>query len=86
MTAVQQPGPTDEPPPLRYCPNFFVQIFRAVYIGKYPWGEYQQMSFGGKKMKRKSEKGGKCKRKRKKGERKRKEGEENEKRGSKRVK
>jgi hypothetical protein len=35
------------------------------YIGK-----YQQMSFGGKNMKRQREKGGKCKRKRKKGERK----------------
>jgi hypothetical protein len=33
------------------------------------------MSFGGKNMKRRREKGGKCKRKRMKGERKRKKGE-----------
>jgi hypothetical protein len=33
------------------------------------------MSFGGKNMKRRGEKGGKCKRKRKKGKRKRKKGE-----------
>jgi hypothetical protein len=33
------------------------------------------MPFGGKNMKRRREKGGKCKRKRKKGERKRKKGE-----------
>jgi hypothetical protein len=31
-------------------------------------GKYQLMSFGGKNMKRRREKGGKCKRKRKKGE------------------
>jgi hypothetical protein len=35
-----------------------------------PPGEYQPMSFGGKNMKRRREKGGKCKRKRKKGKRK----------------
>jgi hypothetical protein len=50
-----------------------------MHIGKYPplWGgaKYQPMSFGGKNMKRRREKGGKCKRKRKKGERKRKKGE-----------
>jgi hypothetical protein len=51
------------------------------------------MSFGKKNMKRRGEKGGKCKRKkeergrkRKKGERKRKKGEGNEKRGSNTVK
>ncbi len=55
-------------------------------------GKYQPMSFGGKDMKRRSEKGGKCKRKRKKEKRKRKKGKrkrkgkENEKRGSKRIK
>jgi hypothetical protein len=49
-------------------------------------GKYQPMSFGGKNMKRRREKGGKCKRKRNKGKRKRKKGKENEKRGSKRVK
>jgi hypothetical protein len=38
-------------------------------------GGYQPVSFGGKNMKRKREKGGKCRRKRKKGERKRKKGE-----------
>jgi hypothetical protein len=38
-------------------------------------GEYQPMSFGGKNMKRRREKGGKCKRKSKKGKRKRKKGE-----------
>jgi hypothetical protein len=52
---------------------------RGLYIGKYPppsGGEkYQPMSFGGKNMKRRREKGGKCKRKWKKGERKRKKGE-----------
>jgi hypothetical protein len=40
-----------------------------------PWGEYQPMSFGGKNMKRRREKGRKCKRKRKTGKRKRKKGE-----------
>jgi hypothetical protein len=38
-----------------------------------PWGggkKYQPMSFGGKSMKRRREKGGKCKGKRQKGERK----------------
>jgi hypothetical protein len=34
------------------------------------WGKIPAMSFGGKNMKRRREKGGKCKRKRKKGERK----------------
>jgi hypothetical protein len=37
--------------------------------------KYQPMSFGVKNMKRRREKGGKCKRKRKKRERKRKKGE-----------
>jgi hypothetical protein len=47
---------------------------RGLYVGKYspPGGGYQLMSFGGKNMKRRREKGGKCKRKRKKGESKRK--------------
>jgi hypothetical protein len=49
-------------------------------------GEYQSVSFGGKNMERRREKGGKCKRKRKKGEENRRKGKENEKRGSKRVK
>jgi hypothetical protein len=40
---------------------------RGLYIGKYP-PPYQPMSFGGKNMKRRREKRGKCKRKRKKGE------------------
>jgi hypothetical protein len=39
------------------------------------------MSFGGKNMKRRREKGGKCKIKRKKGERKRKKGERKRKKG-----
>jgi hypothetical protein len=43
------------------------------------------MSFGGKNMKKRREKGGKCKRKRKKGEIKRKKGGKKEK-GSQRVK
>jgi hypothetical protein len=42
-----------------------------MHIGKYPplggWGKYQPMSFGGKNMKRRREKGGKCKRKGRKG-------------------
>jgi hypothetical protein len=76
---------------------------RGLYIGKYPplWGrgKYQPMSFGGKNMKRRREKGenvkekgrkGKKERKGKETERKGKEterkGKENEKRGSKRVK
>jgi hypothetical protein len=37
-------------------------------------GEYQPMSFEGKNLKRRKEKGGKCKRKRKKGKRKRENG------------
>jgi hypothetical protein len=48
-------------------------VCRGLYIGKSPrpWGKkYQPMSFGGKNMKRRKEKGVKCKRKRKKGERK----------------
>jgi hypothetical protein len=57
---------------------------RGLYIGKYP--QYQPMSFGGKNMKRRREKEGKCKRKRKKGKRKKEERGKNEKRGSKRVK
>jgi hypothetical protein len=51
---------------------------RDLYIGKYlplGGGEYQPMSFGGKNMKSRREKEGKCKRKRKKGERKGKKGE-----------
>jgi hypothetical protein len=39
-----------------------------------PWGGYQPMSFEGKNMKRRREKGGKCKRKMKKRERKKKKG------------
>jgi hypothetical protein len=62
--------------------KIFITLLQGS-IGKYPscWGrgKYQLMSFEGTNMKRPSEKGGKCKRKRKKGE-------ENEKRGSKRVK
>jgi hypothetical protein len=52
---------------------------RGLYFGKYPppgrGGEYQPMSFGGKNMKRRRKKRGKCKRKRKKEERKRKKGD-----------
>ncbi len=44
------------------------------------------MSSGGKNMKRRREKGGKCKRKMKKGKEKGRKGKENEKRRSKRVK
>jgi hypothetical protein len=62
---------------------------RVLYIGKYPpspgW-KYQPMSFGGKNMKRRREKGGKCERKKEERERKGRKGKENEKRGSKRVK
>jgi hypothetical protein len=50
-----------------------VPTSRGLYFGKYlpPWGgENQPMSFGGKNMKRRREKRGKCKRKRKKEERK----------------
>jgi hypothetical protein len=47
---------------------------RGQYIGKYPLptggGGYQPMTFGGKNMKKRREKGGKCERKRKKWERK----------------
>jgi hypothetical protein len=43
---------------------------RGLYFGKYPppppGGKYRLMSFGGKNMKRRREKRGKCKRKRKK--------------------
>jgi hypothetical protein len=49
---------------------------RGLYFRKYPPpGRYQPMSSGGKNMKRRREKGGKCKRKMKKGERKMKKGE-----------
>ncbi len=52
-----------------------------------PWEEkYRLMSFGGKNMKRRREKRGKCKKKRKKEGKKERKGKENEKRGSKRVK
>jgi hypothetical protein len=43
--------------------------------------EYQPMSFWGKTMKRRREKGGKCKRKRKERERKRKKGEREREKG-----
>ncbi len=49
-------------------------------------GKYQPMSFGGKNMKRRREKGGKCKEKGRKGKEKGRKRKENEKRGSKRVK
>jgi hypothetical protein len=49
-------------------------------------GKYQPMSFGGKNMKTRRIKRGKCKRKRKKGGEKGRKGKENEKRGSKRFK
>jgi hypothetical protein len=52
-------------------------LFLVLYFlqGSIHWKmEYQPMSFGGD-IKRRREKGGKCKRKRKKGERKRKKGE-----------
>jgi hypothetical protein len=54
-----------------------IYITRGLYIGNTspPGGKYQPMSFGGKNMKRRREKGGKCKRERKKGESKRKKGE-----------
>jgi hypothetical protein len=49
---------------------------RGLYIGKYPRpherGEYQLMSFGGKKYEKGKRKQGKCKINRKKGERRRK--------------
>ncbi len=67
-------------------------LSRGLYFGKYtppPRGEripYRPMSFGGKNMKRLSEKRGKCKRKRKKEGKKERKGKENEKKGSKRVK
>jgi hypothetical protein len=52
---------------------------RGLYFGKYPpplgGKKYWPMSFGGKNMKRRREKRGKCKRKRKKEERKRKKWE-----------
>ncbi len=48
-----------------------------------PGGEYQPMSFGGKNVKRRREKGGKYKRKRKKGERKGGKGEEKGRKGKK---
>jgi hypothetical protein len=61
--------------------NIYIYIYvsiyiyiRVLYIGK-----YQPMSFGGKNMKRRREKGGNIKEKGRKGK-------ENEKRGSKRVK
>jgi hypothetical protein len=52
-------------------------------------GKYQPMSFGGKNLKRRREKGGKCKRKRKKGkerERKRNKGERKRKKGERKRK
>jgi hypothetical protein len=68
---------------------YSVSLHPGAYIleNTPPGGEkYQPVSFEGKNMKRRREKGGKYKRKRKKGERKRKKGKENDKRGSKRVK
>jgi hypothetical protein len=61
---------------------------RGLYILKYSplGGGHQQMSFGGKNMKRRRDKGGKCKRKGKKRERKGSMEKENEKTGSKNVK
>jgi hypothetical protein len=60
------------------CLTYIILAWR-----KYPGGgKYQLMSFGGKNMKRRREKGGKCKRKRNKGKGKEKgrKGKENEKR------
>ncbi len=58
----------------------YINIYTGFYIMENlpPLGggkKYQPMSFGGKNMKRRGEKGGKCKRKRKKGKRKSKKGE-----------
>jgi hypothetical protein len=61
--------------------SFTVSFYQGPIYWKIPpppgggEGKFQQMSFGGKNMKRQREKGRKCKRKRKKGERKRKKGE-----------
>jgi hypothetical protein len=56
-------------------------VIQGLYIGNSPspppppGGEYQPMSFGGKNMERKREKGGKCQRKRRKGKENEKKGE-----------
>jgi hypothetical protein len=64
-------------PPLYLRRNFF--LFQGSICWKIPpplgGGKYQPMTFGGKNMKRRREKGGKCERKRKKDDRIRKKGE-----------
>jgi hypothetical protein len=63
--------------------NVILSSFRGLYIGKYP--PPQPMSFGGKNMKRRREKGENVKEKGRKEKEKGRKGKENYKRGSKMV-